>query len=78
MTGADFRLLRTWQQDKRAAPSTVGLRLSLAFNGVGTTTLVAARLKMDYYGIDHSAHYCREARRRIAEDSSETYRSTAL
>lgn len=35
------------------------------FNGVGTTTLVAWRLKRRFIGIDISSQYCREAYRRI-------------
>ena len=35
------------------------------FNGAGTTTLVARRLKRRFIGIDVSPQYCREAYRRI-------------
>ncbi|MEA3460147.1 MAG: site-specific DNA-methyltransferase [Chloroflexota bacterium] len=35
------------------------------FNGVGTTTLVAARLKRNYIGIDISEKYCQKARERL-------------
>jgi site-specific DNA-methyltransferase (adenine-specific) len=35
------------------------------FNGAGTTTLVAWRLKRRFIGIDVSSQYCREAYRRI-------------
>jgi len=35
------------------------------FNGAGTTTVVAKRLKRKYLGIDISAEYCKTAERRI-------------
>jgi len=37
------------------------------FNGVGTTTLVANKLKRKYIGIDISKEYCKIARKRIDE-----------
>jgi DNA modification methylase len=37
------------------------------FNGVGTTTLVAAKLKRSYVGIDISEKYCQKARERLRE-----------
>jgi len=36
------------------------------FNGVGTTTAVAARLGRRFLGIDISEDYCRKARQRLA------------
>ncbi len=35
------------------------------FNGVGTTTVVARRLKRRYLGIDISEDYCKKAESRI-------------
>lgn len=37
------------------------------FNGVGTTTAVACKLKRKYIGIDISEAYCKTARERIAD-----------
>jgi len=37
------------------------------FNGVGTTTLVARKLKRNYIGIDVSQQYCQKALQRIEE-----------
>ncbi|MCK4275157.1 MAG: site-specific DNA-methyltransferase, partial [Phycisphaerae bacterium] len=37
------------------------------FSGSGTTCVVAARLKRHYIGIDISADYVRQSRKRIAE-----------
>ena len=39
------------------------------FNGVGTTTLVAAKLNRRYIGIDISDEYCRAAHERLAQAS---------
>jgi site-specific DNA-methyltransferase (adenine-specific) len=39
------------------------------FNGVGTTTLVANRLKRNYIGIDISQEYCKTAQQRIEQDT---------
>jgi DNA modification methylase len=36
------------------------------FNGVGTTTYVASKLKRKYIGIDISKEYCKTAEKRIA------------
>ena len=35
------------------------------FNGVGTTTTVAKKLKRKYFGIDISEEYCKTAEKRI-------------
>ena len=37
------------------------------FNGVGTTTLVACKLKRRYMGIDVSEEYCKSAEKRIED-----------
>lgn len=37
------------------------------FNGVGTTTLVAFKIKRKYIGIDISEEYCRIAEKRIKD-----------
>lgn len=42
------------------------------FNGVGTTTLMAAKLNRRYIGIDLSKKYCTMARRRIMEYTRQT------
>ena len=37
------------------------------FNGVGTTTVTAKRLKRKYFGIDISDEYCKVAEKRIED-----------
>jgi DNA modification methylase len=37
------------------------------FNGVGTTTAVAKKLKRKYFGIDISDKYCKVAQKRIED-----------
>ncbi|MBS3920116.1 MAG: site-specific DNA-methyltransferase, partial [Deltaproteobacteria bacterium] len=38
------------------------------FNGVGTTTLVAYKLRRKYIGIDISEEYCKTAEKRLKEE----------
>jgi len=38
------------------------------FNGVGTTTLVAYKLKRKYIGIDISEEYCKTAKKRLKDE----------
>ncbi len=42
------------------------------FNGVGTTTLVAYKLKRRYIGIDISEEYCRTAEQRLKDEQTQT------
>lgn len=42
------------------------------FNGVGTTTLVAYKLKRRYIGVDISEEYCKTAEERLKEEQKQT------
>ncbi len=64
--GADFQLVRSWQQDKQTQPSTTGLRLSMAFNGLGATTAYTTdttlrtsvlQYQHDFDWINHTYHH---------------------
>lgn len=48
------------------------------FNGAGTTTFVAKRLKRKFLGIDISEEYCKTAKERLIEMSSPTAKDRAL
>jgi len=41
------------------------------FNGVGTTTLVAYKLRRRYVGIDISEEYCKTAEERLEDEQSQ-------
>jgi len=41
------------------------------FNGVGTTTLIAHKLKRRYVGIDISEEYCKTAEKRLQEEQTQ-------
>ena len=42
------------------------------FNGVGTTTLVAYKLRRRYIGIDISEEYCKTAEERLKDEQRQT------
>ena len=42
------------------------------FNGVGTTTLVAYKLRRKYIGIDISEEYCKTAEERLKNEKKQT------
>lgn len=42
------------------------------FNGVGTTTLVAYKLRRRYIGIDISEEYCKIAEERLKDEQKQT------
>jgi ABC-type thiamin/hydroxymethylpyrimidine transport system permease subunit len=62
MTGADLNAVIDWQQLRRLDPLTPALRLTLAFNGVGTTgiyspdslTSTAANRQGQFYWVSHT------------------------
>ncbi len=62
ITGSDFQTVVNWQQSKRVQPTTQGLTLSLAFNGVGTTgiyspdtlTPLAGNVQGQFYWLNHT------------------------
>src|SRR5205823_4320935 len=62
MTGADLRATKRWQEALNKQPTTAGLQLALAFNGVGTTgiyrkdrlTRVAENQQEFFYWVNHT------------------------